>query len=289
MLVFKYFKSRGQWRGTAKKGKRLRPAALSNVDTGTLFHKTPDGSKPEAKNVCPAPMAAVYLLHRCWGISSPSYRILCSVAKGSLDWQLDSKTHAPETQRQLFVLRKERDLREQGPPNPPVQFTPPLSFLCPCLPQAPPLRLHPASTVHSQGCCNEGMEERRWFMKPVLLVSPQPLAPLHELSTEAEEASDFKTGCLCSESKGLPDFFDHLFCIPYHTQSIMWINENKKPPLLHQISPCSFSLIGFTPCPWLFFSSKIPAHPQQRTGQTCPSSPFHLLGYLPGFKFLSCS
>ena len=48
-LVFKYFKSSGQRRGTAKKGKRLRPAALSNMDTGTLSHKTPDGSKPEAK------------------------------------------------------------------------------------------------------------------------------------------------------------------------------------------------------------------------------------------------
>lgn len=54
-LVFKYFKSRGQRRGTAKKGKRLRPAALSNVDAGTLSHKTPDGSKPEAKTYAQPP------------------------------------------------------------------------------------------------------------------------------------------------------------------------------------------------------------------------------------------
>lgn len=233
----------------------------------------------------------------------PWQLFICSVdAGGFLVLPTESSAPSPKgaltgnwTQKRMHqkpngscLCSGKRDLRERGPPNPPVQFTHPLSFLCPCLPQAPPLRLHPAFTVHSQGCCNEGMEEQRWFMKPVLLLSPQPLAPLHELSTEAEEASDFKTGCICSESKGLPDFFDHLFCIPYHTQSIVWINENKKPPSLHQVSPCSFSLIRFTPCPWLF-SSKIPAHPQQRTGQTCPSSPFHLLGYLPGFKFLSCS
>lgn len=147
MLVFKYFKSRGQWRGTAKKGKCLRPAALSNVDTGTLSHKTPDGSKPEAKNVCPAPMAAVYLLRRCWGISSPSYRILCSVTKGSLDWQLDSKTHAPETQRQLFVLRKERFKRAgTSQPSCPIHTPPLLSVPLPSTSTTPqaPSRLHSA-------------------------------------------------------------------------------------------------------------------------------------------------
>lgn len=158
-LVFKYFKSRGQRRGTAMKGKHLRPAALSNVDTGTLSHKMPDGSKPEAKILCPAPMSAVYLLHRCWRISIPSYRILCSIAKGSLGWELDSKMHAPETQQHLFVLWKERDLREQGPPNPPVQFRCYASFLHPLPPQEAPLRLYPASMVHRQRCCNKRMEE----------------------------------------------------------------------------------------------------------------------------------
>lgn len=163
-LVLKYFKS-GRERSTAKKGKCLRPAALSTVCI--LAHSpTKRVTGPSLRqNLCPAPTAAVYPLWRHWRISIPSYRILCSMAKRSLDRELDSKIHAAETQWHLFLLWKKRDWREQGPPIPPVKFRHDFCFLHPLPAQEAPVRLPRAPTAAQALMLQGGLKDQRPFLE----------------------------------------------------------------------------------------------------------------------------
>lgn len=64
----------------------------------------------------------------------------------------------------------ERDFREQGPPSPPV----PLRHLFPFfIPPSSTPGVHPAFTLHRQGCCN-GDGETETFYEPILLPPPNP-------------------------------------------------------------------------------------------------------------------
>lgn len=131
------------------------------------------------QNLCPAPMAAVYLFHRHWRISIPSYRILCSKTKRSPSWELDSKIHAPETQRHLFLHWKKR-LKRAGTSHPSCR----IQTLCLLSASLPPQEAPPGTHL--------------------------------ALHTGRDAAtSDFQIDCALHQSttsQGLPHSYDHLCC-----------------------------------------------------------------------------
>lgn len=251
-LVLKYFKSGGE-RSTARKGKCLRPAALSTVCI--LAHSpTNHVTGPSLRqNLCPAPTAAVYPLRRHWRISIPSYRILCSMAKRSLDWELDSKIHAPETQWHLFLLWKKRDWREQGPPIPPVKFRHDVAFPHPLHPQEAPLRLHRAPTAAHVATRDERAEAVSW--NPCTCCHTQPT--LQEACSQAEAAPDFKTGCPGSAFKGcFPGFTRLLWSSLLHP--LVYTEQKSHPSLPQPKSSLQPYSSAFTPCRSLFSFTILP-------------------------------
>lgn len=134
------------------------------------------------QNLCPTPMAAVYLFRRYRRISIPSNRILCSKTKRSPSWELDSKIHAPETQRHLFLHWKKR-FKRAGTSHPScwIQTLCLLSASLP--PQEAPLGPHHASTARRQRCCNIWFPNslcsapKRYFPGSSTLLWPPMLLP----------------------------------------------------------------------------------------------------------------
>lgn len=156
-------------------------------------------------------MAAVYLLHRCGKIAIPASTTLCSIAKGSLGWELDSKTHAAQTQRHLSVLWKETSESRDLPAL--LSHSDTCSLLHPSL-QHPwdTSCLHPAQV---------GMLQWGWRNRDLLLTnsvsSPQPWSLFMSFQPRQQqqqqhllsEQPDF------AQSQGLPNTLDHLFYITY--------------------------------------------------------------------------
>lgn len=156
-------------------------------------------------------MAAVYLLYRCGRTAIPASTNLRSIAKGSPGWELDSKTHAAQTQQHLSVLCKETSESRELPALLSHSYT------CSLSASVPPA---PLGSILPPPCTGRdvamGLEEQRPFMKQFSMGwDPQPRSlfmgfqPRRRQQHLLSEQPDF------AQSQDLLNVLDHLFYITY--------------------------------------------------------------------------
>lgn len=121
-------------------GKRLRPAALSNVDPGTLSHRSPDGSKPEARVSAQPPWQLFLCSVAAGGVLPLPAECSAPSPKGGLTGNWTPK-RVHQKPNGICLCSGKRGFERAGTSQPscPIQTT--CSFLCALPPPAPPLRL----------------------------------------------------------------------------------------------------------------------------------------------------
>lgn len=131
-------------------------------------HKMPDGSKPEAKSSAQPPWQLFICSIDVEGLLflPPQPPLHC---QGDLGWELYSKRmqHKPSG----ICLCSGKRLLRAGTSQPSCRTQTLGPFLHPSPSSTP--AIHPASTLHRQGCCN-GDGETETFYEPIQFPSPNP-------------------------------------------------------------------------------------------------------------------
>lgn len=275
MWLLKYFKSRGSGEGQTGRESTSNPLPCQ-MWMLARSHKMPDGASLRQKAL-PSPHGSCYLLHRCGRTAIPASTALHSIAEGSPGWELDSKTHAAQTQWHLSMLWKETSESRDLPALLSLSGSYSLSS------SLPPALLGP---ILPSPCTGRdvamGMEKQRPFMNQFYPLPPT-LVPLHEFSTKA--AAAFRTARPCSISGFTqclgPSLLHHL-----HTCNATWTNKMRNPLPSAKFLPAASAQRACTACSGLRSAPKsYPALALGRPGLSL--SPFHLPLLLPGFKSLS--